>query len=86
MVYCCGPEVMLVKVAEIAHAQQVACQVSVERYMKCGLGVCGQCVCGSDRVCADGPVFDGLRLLENPDFGRRRLDAAARWLPTHPAT
>jgi NAD(P)H-flavin reductase len=31
--------------------------VSIERNMKCGIGLCGHCQFGSDFVCKDGPVF-----------------------------
>jgi len=79
MVYCCGPEPMLVKAVKTCNSLGVGCQVSIERYMKCGTGICGQCACGPIRVCADGTVFDGDQLLENPDFGRRRLDASGAW-------
>lgn len=79
MVYCCGPEPMLEEVARIAQRLGVDCQVAIERHMKCALGICGHCVCGSIRVCLEGPVLDGSYLLDNPDFGRRRLDAAGRW-------
>ena len=33
------------------------CWVSLERVMRCGIGVCGSCHCGGRLVCADGPVF-----------------------------
>ena len=58
-VYACGPEAMLRAVAERALGLDIPCQVSVERIMRCGLGVCGQCHCGDRLVCADGPVFSG---------------------------
>jgi len=79
MVYCCGPEPMLMKAIEICKSLGVGCQVSIERYMKCGNGVCGQCACGPVRACVEGTVFHGHELLGNPDFGRRKLDAAGRW-------
>ncbi|MHA2315732.1 MAG: iron-sulfur cluster-binding protein, partial [Candidatus Hermodarchaeia archaeon] len=46
-------------------------QVSLERYMKCGVGLCGHCVIDSKgrRVCHEGPVFDA-KTLKNTDFGR----------------
>ena len=56
-VYACGPEAMLRAVAERALELSIPCQVSVERVMRCGLGVCGQCHCGDRLVCTDGPVF-----------------------------
>ncbi|MCK4757189.1 MAG: dihydroorotate dehydrogenase electron transfer subunit, partial [Thermoplasmata archaeon] len=37
----CGPEIMMVKVLEIAGASNIPVQCSLERYMKCGIGICG---------------------------------------------
>jgi NAD(P)H-flavin reductase len=31
--------------------------ISLERNMKCGVGLCGHCQLGSVFVCKDGPVF-----------------------------
>ncbi len=56
-VYACGPEVMLRAVCAAAAEHHVPCQVSLERAMKCGLGVCGACHCGDRLICYDGPVF-----------------------------
>ncbi len=59
MIYTCGPEVMMQKVIELADFYQKDCECSLERYMKCGFGVCGQC-CIDDtgsRVCTEGPVY-----------------------------
>ena len=81
MVYCCGPEPMLAKALQICHSEGISCQASVERYMKCAQGICGQCACGSIRVCTEGPVFDGAVLLSSPDFGKRALDASGTWKP-----
>ena len=64
-VYACGPERMLQAVALRCREAGVACQLSLERTMRCGIGVCGQCNCGGKLVCADGPVFDGLTYLES---------------------
>ncbi len=62
MVYACGPEVMAKAVAGQAFEAGVACQVSLERLMACGIGVCLSCVVatvnGQKRACVDGPVFD----------------------------
>ncbi len=60
-VYTCGPEPMQRIVAAQAAEAEVACQVSLERLMACGIGVCLSCVvetkCGLRRACVDGPVF-----------------------------
>ncbi|WP_056934317.1 dihydroorotate dehydrogenase electron transfer subunit [Thermococcus barophilus] len=70
-VYTCGPEVMMAKVLEIMNFKNV--QVSAERYMKCGIGVCGSCALGEYLVCKDGPVFYGEQ-LKNTELGKfRRL-------------
>jgi dihydroorotate dehydrogenase electron transfer subunit len=63
-VYACGPEPMLRAVAERTRDLRIPCQVSLERVMRCGLGVCGQCHCGDRLVCTDGPVFTGDVYLE----------------------
>ncbi len=56
-VYACGPEGMIKAVLEKTEYKNV--QVSVERFMKCGIGVCGSCALGKYLVCRDGPVFRG---------------------------
>lgn len=43
MVYTCGPEPMMKRVAEIADGRGIACQVAVERAMACGMGTCQSC-------------------------------------------
>jgi len=65
--YVCGPEVMQRAVAAQASAADVACQVSLERLMACGIGACLSCVvttrAGQKRACVDGPVFDAGEVL-----------------------
>lgn len=60
-VYSCGPEPMLKAVAKICNENNINCQLSLERYMACGVGACLSCVCetkeGYKRVCKEGPVF-----------------------------
>lgn len=43
-VVCCGPEPMMKAVAEQTAAAEVACEVSLETPMACGLGICFSCV------------------------------------------
>ncbi len=73
MVYACGPEIMMHRVFQICEAHGIPCQVSLERYMRCGFGVCGACVCGSRLVCADGPVFSSDLLRTMNDFNKTAL-------------
>jgi dihydroorotate dehydrogenase electron transfer subunit len=56
-VYCCGPEPMLKKIADICISKNIPCQISLERYMKCGIGLCGSCMVDSKRICMEGPVL-----------------------------
>lgn len=68
IIYACGPEAMLARVAEITKEKRIDCQVSMERRMACGIGVCQSCAVecrvegSTDTVyklcCEDGPVFD----------------------------
>jgi dihydroorotate dehydrogenase electron transfer subunit len=75
-VYCCGPERMMHAVAGLCKTHRVACQVSVERYMKCGVGVCGSCDINGRLCCKDGPVFDGEEALALSEFGKMRRDGS----------
>ena len=60
-VYVCGPVPMMKAVAEVADEKNIKCQVSLEKYMACGLGACLSCSCSGIgkrlKVCTDGPVF-----------------------------
>lgn len=70
LILTCGPEKMMHKVAAIAARWKIPCQVSLERYMKCGIGVCGSCVMGEGiRACVEGPCFPAAELEAVPDFG-----------------
>ena len=56
----CGPEVMMKVVARellSAGLDPEDIYVSIERNMKCAIGVCGHCQFGADFVCWGGPVF-----------------------------
>ena len=83
MVYACGPEIMMAKVFDICEAHGIPCQVSLERYMRCGFGVCGACVCGHAVVCKDGPVFGSKILRTMADFNTRALLKTGKPVPLH---
>jgi dihydroorotate dehydrogenase electron transfer subunit len=73
IIYSCGPEPMLAKVAEIAEKKNIDCQVSMERQMACGIGLCQSCSveCKTNNngqtiyklCCQDGPVFDSRKVV-----------------------
>ncbi len=74
MIYTCGPEQMMRKVFDIAEKRRIPMEASLERLMRCGMGLCGSCVIGKYRVCRDGPVFNLSQLHEVKDeFGYSKL-------------
>ena len=67
MIQVCGPTPMMKAVARYANEKGIACEVSLENLMACGLGACLCCVEktkeGNLCVCKEGPVFNIKRLL-----------------------
>jgi dihydroorotate dehydrogenase electron transfer subunit len=80
-IWTCGPEVMMVKVAASGARARVPVTCSVERVMKCALGLCDACTLGPYHVCVDGPVFPAERLVRLEEFGRRKRDHSGRLVP-----
>jgi len=83
--YACGREAMLVALLEIALEKGLrVVQLSLERLVKCGMGLCGHCALGPYRVCSDGPVFD-LAMLTHPavraELGRFWRDECGKLMP-----
>jgi sulfite reductase subunit B len=67
--YVCGPPIMLKFVIEkllTSGFKDENIYVTLERYMKCGIGKCGHCNIGEKFVCIDGPVFTYSQLKKFP--------------------
>ena len=70
-VLACGPKIMLKTVYAAAKKHGVACQVSMEERMGCGIGACLVCACkiaaekgeAMKHVCKDGPVFEAETVI-----------------------
>ena len=71
LVLACGPQEMLACVLGIVRQHGIACQVSIETMMACGMGACLGCAVKGRKdetrflhACLDGPVFeaDEIRL------------------------
>lgn len=79
--YTCGPEVMMRKLYDIAARAGVDFEASLERGMKCGIGLCGSCTIGKNLLCRDGAVL-GLQALEDSlhEFGVLQRDASGRYI------
>ena len=80
-VWTCGPEVMMRKVVAAAAARAVPVFCSMERHMKCALGMCDACAIGPYHVCVDGPVFPADRVVGLSEFGAFHRDPAGRRVP-----
>jgi len=78
IVYTCGPEIMMKKMLDLCLEKGIEMQASLERYMKCGVGICDSCSINGYRVCKDGPVFDGKLLARMDEFGRWKRNEAGR--------
>jgi dihydroorotate dehydrogenase electron transfer subunit len=73
IIYACGPELMLARLAQISRERNIDCQVSMERRMACGIGLCQSCAVecrvgtSNETVyklcCKDGPVFNAKELV-----------------------
>jgi dihydroorotate dehydrogenase electron transfer subunit len=75
-VWTCGPEIMMQKVIAAAAGPGVPVFCSMERHMKCALGLCDACALGPYHVCVDGPVFPATALSALPEFGQYQRDAS----------
>jgi dihydroorotate dehydrogenase electron transfer subunit len=69
IIYACGSMEMLACVAGIASQHGIACQVSIETMMACGIGACMGCAVAGRKssdpylhACLNGPVFDTREL------------------------
>ncbi len=70
----CGPEVMMRFTVMALRKQGMETgdiYVSMERNMKCAIGLCGHCQFGSKFVCKDGPVFNYDTIAEL--FNKREI-------------
>jgi len=79
--YICGPELMMKSVLDILQAAglEAMAQLSLHRYFKCGIGVCGACTIDPSglRVCRDGPVFSGDLIIKS-ELGKYHRDATGK--------
>jgi dihydroorotate dehydrogenase electron transfer subunit len=72
-IFACGPTPMLRAAARLAQDYGLPSQVSLEEYMACAVGGCAGCTVkvhtpagpAMQRVCVDGPVFDGAAVFPN---------------------
>jgi len=81
-IYACGKEAMIRELRSLAEKHGIQMQASLERIMRCAMGICGSCVIGRCRVCKDGPVFDSSQLREiRMELGRFRRNFRGERIP-----
>lgn len=82
-VYMVGPEIMEKKIADICYKNHLPFQLSIERYIKCGFGICGQCCVDPTgwRMCVEGPVIDYQKLKKINEFGYYKRNASGKKVP-----
>ncbi len=78
MVYVCGPERMLKSVMDHFKGRRVKAEFSLERIMKCGIGICDSCSIDGFQLCRDGPVFMLQELQTMKEFGVSKLTESGK--------
>jgi len=70
-IYISGPEKMMLAAVPVAKHHHLRFEVNLERYMKCGVGVCGSCVMDPLGLilCMEGPIIDAQTLDKLEEFG-----------------
>ncbi len=70
-IYISGPEKMMSAAVAVAREHNIPFEVNLERYMKCGVGVCGSCVMDPNGfiLCVEGPIVDQDALEGLEEFG-----------------
>jgi dihydroorotate dehydrogenase electron transfer subunit len=71
LIFACGPEAMLERIAHISREQKIPSQLSLEAIMGCGFGACWGCVHKIRRdseeewqkICEEGPVFKAEEII-----------------------
>ena len=64
-VLMCGPEIMMRYAIRFLRSRAVPDErvfVSLERNMRCAVGLCGRCQLGPEFLCKDGPIFPYARI------------------------
>jgi len=72
LIATCGPELMEKKILDMSNKYGIECAVSIERYMKCGIGICGQCAVDGPGICMckEGPVVKKEIANQITEFGK----------------
>ena len=78
IMYTCGPELMMKGVHKLGERFSIPVEASLERYMKCAIGICGSCCISNRLVCQDGTIFNSNSLRHLTEFGVSYRDKSGR--------
>lgn len=82
-VLTCGPERMMRAVFDECRRRNIPIQASLERWMKCAVGICDACLIDGIRLCRDGPVLPNPVLAGIEDFGKFEREPSGLRTPLH---
>jgi dihydroorotate dehydrogenase electron transfer subunit len=77
-VYASGPEMMMKALQPLL--DNVEYEFLLERYMKCAIGICGNCTMDplGIRLCVEGPVLPKKLVEQLTEFGKYHRDASGK--------
>ena len=81
MVYVSGPEMMMKAMRELLKGYpEINYEFLFERYMKCAIGICGNCTIDplGIRLCVEGPVLERQQVEQLTEFGEYHRNAAGK--------
>ncbi|MEI7475333.1 MAG: dihydroorotate dehydrogenase electron transfer subunit [bacterium] len=73
IIYTCGPKIVMETAVKLAKKYNLQIETALERDFACGVGACMGCIVEiieedglvNKRICKDGPVFDGRKVIWN---------------------
>jgi dihydroorotate dehydrogenase electron transfer subunit len=69
-IFVCGPEMMIKNLLDRMDKDiKAKIYISLERLMKCGVGICDSCSINGIRVCKDGTIFSADEVRNMSEFG-----------------
>jgi dihydroorotate dehydrogenase electron transfer subunit len=78
-VFVCGPEQMVKNLIDsVDRKTKAKIYISLERLMKCGIGICDSCSINGIRVCKDGTIFSMDEVLKMSEFGLYKRNEAGK--------
>ena len=77
-VYASGPEMMMKNLQKVL--KSIPYEFLFERYMKCAIGICGNCTMDplGIRLCVEGPVLPKRLVEQLTEFGKYKRDASGK--------